>query len=322
MWVAEFNSIKVFYGRNSLSYLNQLGLNQVTIVVTKSLLNSQLLKKMENYVNIKRIIQGPSHHIPEEELNILIKELSIESTVISLGGGSIIDAVKLAFSGYHIAIPTTLSGAEYTYNASFKNKDGFKVSRRVKNPDVIILDPEVLEYTPKSLLITTAVKALDHAVEAYYSNKASPFTDVLSAQGINMMLKCLENNLDDLEFCQIASWISSYARKFAGMGISHSFGHVFGPKFNIPHGVTSCISLPEAIRFNKSEKLSSIYPNLDRRIENILNNLGINERLSKYAKFEDIVELLPKFVEAVNSGSNPKKITMEDAKMFVKNVYY
>ncbi|QGA68994.1 iron-containing alcohol dehydrogenase [Sulfolobus sp. E11-6] len=321
MWIAEVNSVKVVYGKNSLSYLNQLGLNEITIVVSRSLLNSQLLKSIENYVKIKKIVQGPSPHVPEEELNVLIRELSGESNVISLGGGSVIDAVKLAFSGYHIAIPTTFSGAEYTYNASFKNKDGSKVSRRVKNPDVIILDPKVLEYTPKSLLISTAVKALDHAVEAYYSVKASPFTDVLSTQGINMMLKCLENNLDDLEFCQIGSWISSYARKFAGMGLSHSFGHVFGPKFNIPHGITSCISLPEAIRFNKAEKLLSMYPNLDIRIENILNSLGINERLSKYAKFENILELLPKFVEAVNSSANPKKITLEDAKMFINNIY-
>ncbi|WP_338603098.1 iron-containing alcohol dehydrogenase [Sulfolobus tengchongensis] len=321
MWLSEFNNVKVFYGKNSLSSLSDLGVREVTVVVTKSLLNSQLLKKIENYIRVKKIIKGPAQHVPEDELSILTKELFNENAVISLGGGSVIDAVKLAFNGFHIAIPTTLSGAEYTYNASYRNKDGFKMSRRVKNPDVIILDPEVLMYTPKYLLATTAFKALDHAVEAFYSNKASPFTDTLSNQGINMMLTCIENRLEDLEFCQIGAWISSLARKFAGMGLSHSFGHVYGTRFDIPHGVTSCISLAEAIRFNRSEKLLSIYPHLDKKIEELLNMMGIDEKLSKYAKLEHALELLPKFVEAVNLSANPKKITTEEAKLFIKNIY-
>ena len=32
-------------------------------------------------------------------------------------------------------------------------------------------------------------------------------------------------------------------------GISHLLGHQIGPRWNVPHGVTSCITLPHAMRF-------------------------------------------------------------------------
>ena len=35
----------------------------------------------------------------------------------------------------------------------------------------------------------------------------------------------------------------------AGLGLSHALGHQIGPRWNVPHGVTSCITLPHAMRF-------------------------------------------------------------------------
>jgi alcohol dehydrogenase len=33
------------------------------------------------------------------------------------------------------------------------------------------------------------------------------------------------------------------------VGISHALGHQIGPYWNVPHGVTSCITLPHVMRF-------------------------------------------------------------------------
>jgi alcohol dehydrogenase class IV len=32
-------------------------------------------------------------------------------------------------------------------------------------------------------------------------------------------------------------------------GLSHLLGHQIGPRWNVPHGITSCITLPNAMRF-------------------------------------------------------------------------
>jgi alcohol dehydrogenase len=34
----------------------------------------------------------------------------------------------------------------------------------------------------------------------------------------------------------------------AGLGLSHALGHQIGPRWNVAHGVTSCITLPHAMR--------------------------------------------------------------------------
>lgn len=34
-----------------------------------------------------------------------------------------------------------------------------------------------------------------------------------------------------------------------GCGLSHAIGHRIGATYNIPHGITSCITLPHVIRF-------------------------------------------------------------------------
>jgi alcohol dehydrogenase class IV len=35
----------------------------------------------------------------------------------------------------------------------------------------------------------------------------------------------------------------------AGFGLSHALGHQIGPRWNVPHGFTSCITLPHAMHF-------------------------------------------------------------------------
>ena len=35
----------------------------------------------------------------------------------------------------------------------------------------------------------------------------------------------------------------------AGFGLSHALGHQIGPRWDVPHGMTSCITLPHAMRF-------------------------------------------------------------------------
>ena len=49
--------------------------------------------------------------------------------------------------------------------------------------------------------------------------------------------------------CQMGAWLSVFGIGNAGLGLSHALGHQIGPRWNVAHGVTSCITLPHAMRY-------------------------------------------------------------------------
>jgi alcohol dehydrogenase len=101
------------------------------------------------------------------------------------------------------------------------------------------------------------MRALDHAVEAIYSNRHQTFTDTLAAEAIRLLFRHLpasirtegEERLAHRGQCQTAAWCSLYGAINVRLGISHALGHKIGPTWNVPHGVTSCITLPHGMRF-------------------------------------------------------------------------
>ena len=50
------------------------------------------------------------------------------------------------------------------------------------------------------------------------------------------------------------------------MGVSHALGHKIGPLWDVPHGVTSCITLPHVMRF-----MADVAPQRFRRIAEALD---------------------------------------------------
>jgi len=48
---------------------------------------------------------------------------------------------------------------------------------------------------------------------------------------------------------QIGSWFSYFNVFDSPMGLSHAIGKIIGAKYGIPHGFTSCITLPVIIDY-------------------------------------------------------------------------
>jgi alcohol dehydrogenase class IV len=324
MFKVEYPKTQVIYGNGSLEWLKNINGKRIAIVTTRSLLKSKILSNILNIINAD-VIEGPRQHTPEEDVIKLSEKLKEYEVVIGLGGGSIIDGIKLTFNGYYIAIPTTFSGAEHTKSGGFTS-EGIKKSKIGKEADVIILDPRATLETPKWLLIASGVRAIDHAIEALYSKDATPFTDSLAIEGYKKLIKCLRDldSLDNRSLCQIGVWLSSLTMRYVKMGISHVFGYVFGPRFNIPHGVTSCISLPSAIKLNYNNKLKEIEINdepLYAFIDRFLKEINARRRLSEFTKLEDALKYAEIFTELVNNSGNPIKIDQNMAKKFIEDVY-
>jgi alcohol dehydrogenase len=159
----------------------------------------------------------------------------------------------------HIAIPTTLSAGEHSghfgmTDEAHRRKDGGGHPLLV--PRVVILDPEVTLDTPEWLWASTAIRALDHAVERFYTPTHQPLTDALCLEAIRLLARELPVTLhtpDRLEArlaCQLAAWFSLFGAFNARTGLSHAIGHQLGGRCGVPHGQTSCVILPHVMAFN------------------------------------------------------------------------
>jgi alcohol dehydrogenase class IV len=155
------------------------------------------------------------------------------------------------------AVPTTLSAAEWDgFAGTVDEATGVKhVARYVElTPSVVFLDPEIAGTTPRALWATTGMRAVDHAIETSYARNAMPFTTTLAVGALAMLHENLvrsvhdAGNLDATLQCQWATMMSITGVHNVSLGLSHAIGHQLGG-FGVPHGVTSCITLPHVMRF-------------------------------------------------------------------------
>jgi alcohol dehydrogenase len=110
--------------------------------------------------------------------------------------------------------------------------------------------------TPAWLWSASGVRALDHAVETIYSPRHHQFGVALASRGLSLLLHHLPASvsssgtaqLEHRLHCHLGAWLSVFGLTNAGLGLSHALGHQIGPRWDIPHGVTSCITLPHAMR--------------------------------------------------------------------------
>jgi maleylacetate reductase len=161
-----------------------------------------------------------------------------------------------------IDVPTTLSAGEFTHFAGCTD-----TVRHVKEsyghplmmPQVVILDPAVTVHTPEWLLLSTGIRAVDHAVETICSITPTPYSDGVSLHALRLLsaglpaVKADPGDLDARLNCQLGSWMSIMgALNGVPMGASHGIGHVLGGTAGVPHGYTSCVMLAHVLRFNET----------------------------------------------------------------------
>lgn len=161
----------------------------------------------------------------------------------------------------HIAVPTTLSAAEFSNNAGvtdIKNgaKEGYKAPGL--SPARIIYDPALVLQTPSWLWLSTGIRALDHAIEGYCSADAHPFVQGhflhamrLFAESLPAM-KAAPDCTRTRALNQHASWLSGCGLGRIRHGASHGIGYILGAMCGVPHGHTSCVMLPAVLRWNES----------------------------------------------------------------------
>lgn len=274
------------------------GNNALVAAGPASLKNNVLAKVLEPLV---RAGLTANHHIKPsgeptiDDVNDIVLSLKRHkcNLIISLGGGSVIDAAKAAAgvatngsdlrdylegvgSGKviarpalpHIAIPTTAgTGAEVTRNAVISSKEGqFKKSIRSPYlcPLAAILDAELTAALPKDQTAYSGLDAITQLIEAYVSCKANPLTDALALFGLELAFSAIRevyqngSNLEAREKMLLAATISGICLANAGLGLAHGFASGLGALYDVPHGKTCAMLLPHALRINRVAALPKI----------------------------------------------------------------
>ncbi len=274
----EFNLSRlerVIYGPGKIAALKdemeRRGLKRAVVVTTEVVAKLPILQQVTGALgsHCASVFSGIIQHVPRGTVNDLQKEIERVNadSLVSLGGGSPIDSAKVAIYGLletreliHIAVPTTLSAAEYTHaggvtDESTRVKSGVYDTRVL--PRTVIADPALTLSTPDWLWVSTGIRALDHAIECAYAIRHQPISDALAAKSIELFSEHLhpsittkgDEQLEHRGHCQFASWYSIFGAMNTRFGLSHLLGHQIGPRWDVPHGITSCITLPNSMRF-------------------------------------------------------------------------
>lgn len=215
--------------------------------------------------------------------------------IVACGGGSVMDAAKLASvlvtDAYGVKelldnpgmakkcvplvlIPTTAgTGAEVTPNAIVGVPEReLKIGIVNENmiADYVILDARLIKNLPRSIAAATGVDALAHCIECFTSNKANPFSDMYALEGCDLILNNILAACDDPEAMeaknrmQIAAYYGGLAITASGTTAVHALSYPLGGRYHIAHGVSNAILLIPVMRFNAEdaavkERLAMVY---------------------------------------------------------------
>lgn len=313
--------------------------------------------KVTTYLDV---VPNPTVHNVNTAADLYQK--SGTTSIVALGGGSSIDVGKSVgvlanyggkitdYEGNYkvpgpivpmIAIPTTAgSGSEVTASAVIIDEErNYKFSIFSYNniPKYAILDPELIMTLPSFIAASCGLDAMIHAIEAYVSRNASPFSDAMALQAMNLIGKNLRrfvaNRQDEEAACAMmaGSNFAGISFAWARLGNIHAMSHPVSAYFGVPHGVANSVILPTVMEYNAladNGRYKVIYDCIrmsegevenftpDMLIEEIrqLNvQLGIPASLSAVGVTEDKIEVMA--IDAMKSGNvpaNPRETNLKD----------
>jgi len=266
--------------------------------------------------------------------------------IIATGGGSAIDVAKCIklFSVLDssknylqqdlrpvdtplIAIPTTAgTGSEVTHFAViYYHGKKCSVTSQDILPDAYLLDSSALAFLPEYQRKVTMLDAFCHAVEAYWSIKATVDSRKLSLQAVESLLRYaplyLRNNMDGneamLRVANLAGKIIDITQTTAG----HAMSYALTKSYGIAHGHAA--ALCTAVLWQQLEQKGVLTDKLNELSGLVASYMGV-ACAEGFKKFVDVLHL-PRFqgseadipllassVNPVRLQNHPIRITYEE----------
>jgi len=339
-------------------YLEELGYKKIGLVVDGHVeKNNQCIQLLNETVGsfdaqVYSYVGGePTYEMLEQDRNFFEKDIDC---IIGVGGGSVIDYAKglallltnapkpaIFYRGFPtnlnkpkpvIAIPTTAgTGSEVTYNAVFISSPDSKklgINTKLNFPVLALLDPLLIQSCPKSVMISSGMDALTHAIESYGATKSNDVTRMFSVNAMELLLDNLksidsETNINVCVNLQLGAYLAGIALMNSGSGPAGAMSYILGAKFHIPHGLAGAVFLPHIVDYNVKHGFK--YPtDMAPTVFDICNILDIPyNNLGKFGIQNDgDLKILLDGIETLQPAfdQNPVKFTVEDAKEIVKEM--
>ena len=258
---------KVYFKRGAIDLaLRELaGKKRAFIVTDRFLFNSGAVNAITNVLDEI----GIEHEVffdvkPDPTLSTIDQAMAIlkpfePDVIISLGGGSPMDAAKIMWLLYEqpdtnfediamrfmdirkriccipelgkkatmVAVPTTSgTGSEVTPFAIITDDEThvkYAIADYALTPNMAIVDPNFVDGMPKGLTSASGIDALVHALEAYVSCMATNFTNSNALEATKLVFRYLERSYKEGANDPMAREKMHYAATIAGMAFANSF---------------------------------------------------------------------------------------------------
>jgi alcohol dehydrogenase class IV len=267
--------------------LQRLGLARPLIVTDPFLVRSGHLDRATAYLDRAQIpwmmfsdtVADPTTAVVEAGTRRLA-EGGFDS-LLAIGGGSSIDTAKamsvFAANGGQmrdykvpaeipnpgppiVAIPTTAgTGSEvtrFTVITDTETDEKMLIAGLACCPLAAIVDYELTLSMPLRLTADTGLDSLTHAIEAYVSRRANPFTDGLAKNAMGLIARhirtaCAEpENRPAREAMMLGATTAGMAFSNASVCLVHGMSRPIGAFFHVPHGLSNAMLLPEITAFS------------------------------------------------------------------------
>ncbi|MDR2756281.1 MAG: iron-containing alcohol dehydrogenase, partial [Planctomycetaceae bacterium] len=221
--------------------------------------------------------------------------------IIAVGGGSVLDCAKAAsflatindpsIRSYHsegktvtgeripvITVPTTAgTGSEVTPIAVLDDEEKhFKapISSHLFYPISAVIDPDLTLSVPIRVTAATALDALSHAIEGFWSKNHQPINDTLAKEAAGIILtylgKLYENPDNPVlrEHLAYAALLAGIAFQMPKNAIIHACSFPLSNRFHLSHGEACAFTMEAAVRLNT--------PFMEGRMEEFAAAAGFN----------------------------------------------
>ncbi|WP_026439353.1 iron-containing alcohol dehydrogenase [Acidocella facilis] len=267
--------------------LLQLGLTRPAIITDKFLLQSGMVERLQDVLGKSGLHASVfSDTVPDPTSDCVaaasdfVREAGADC-VIGFGGGSPIDTAKAAailaprpgtmraLKAPHqemtpglpiIAIPTTAgTGSEatrFTIVTDTATDEKMLCPGLAYLPTLAIVDYELTLTMPKRLTADTGIDALTHAIEAYVSRLANPFSDSMAIAAMQAIWRGLRTayhepgNRAAREQVMLGAMQAGMAFSNASVCLVHGMSRPIGAHFHVAHGLSNAMLLPAITRWS------------------------------------------------------------------------
>ncbi|MCC6436871.1 MAG: iron-containing alcohol dehydrogenase [Acidimicrobiales bacterium] len=305
--------------------------------------------------SVVSVFRDAQPHVPVPTVRAAVQLGRSEQidTLVSIGGGSVVDLAKavlffleqeagtpgVTFADRplltHVAVPTTLAGAECSPIFAMTDPAARHKQEAVSPtlaPRWVVYDTTLIGRTPGSVLAASGMTALGHAIGAVLT-PAGPEAEALGAAALGRLHGALSSIAEDPEALGAVVEASALAARAAANSrpqLASAMALLLGGRCGVDHGVAMALVLPQVLRFNadalgaRMEQAAALLGEADlaAALDALRVHNGLPSSLSALGVQEDDIAAVARLVQQHPAFRfNPRPIGEADVVSLLEGAY-